>query len=213
MKVSPSIISSRLENLAEQISSCDSAQVDSYHLDVMDGHFVPNLTMGPELVRAIRRCTDRTLEAHLMIDRPDKYYKPFIEAGSDVLLIHQECLVDFQKLRKDIRQEGKDFGIVINPETPLESALPYLEEAKILLIMSVHPGFSGQGFISSAVAKIGEARAYIDRMQLGTQIEVDGGVNYDTGKLCAEAGADILVSGSNIFSGDIRERIDKLSGL
>lgn len=213
MKVSPSIISSKLELLGEEIEKCDIAGADSYHLDVMDGHFVPNLTMGPDLISAVRRRTKKRLESHLMIDRPDRYYKSFIEAGSDILLIHAECLVNFRKLRKDISDYGAEFGIVINPETPLSEVLPLLPESRILLLMSVHPGFSGQKFIAGTVDKIREARSYIDGNGLDTEIEVDGGINDITGKLCADAGADILVSASYIFSGNIHERIGLLKSL
>ena len=213
MKISPSIISSRLEVLGEEIEKCDTAGADSYHLDVMDGHFVPNLTMGPDLISAVRRKTKKRLESHLMIERPDRYYRSFVEAGSDILLIHAECLVNFKKLRKDIADSGAEFGVVINPETPLSEALPLLPESRILLLMSVHPGFSGQKFINSTVDKIREARSYIEKNGLDTEIEVDGGINDKTGKLCADAGADILVSASYIFSGNIQERIGILKNL
>ena len=213
IKVSPSIISCQLENLGKEISACDEADVFSYHLDVMDGHFVPNLTMGPELVKAIRRSTDKPLEAHLMIERPDRYYKNFIDAGSDILLIHQECLVDFRKLISDIKSEGAGFGIVLNPDTPFSKAEKYLEDSDILLIMTVHPGFSGQKFIEYVVPKIEEARKYIDEQGLKTKIELDGGVTDITGRKVIDAGADILVSGSYIFSGNIGERIKTLQNL
>ena len=162
IKVSPSIISCKLESLGKEITACDEAGVFSYHLDVMDGHFVPNLTMGPELVRAIRRSTKKPLEAHLMIERPDRYYKNFIDAGSDLLLVHQECLVDIRKLAADIRSEGAGFGLVVNPDTPFSMAEKFLEDSDILLIMTVHPGFSGQKFIDYVMPKIEEARRYID---------------------------------------------------
>ncbi len=213
MLVSPSIISSKLENLGDQIVECDRAGVFSYHLDVMDGHFVPNLTMGPDLVRAVRRCTKKTIETHLMIERPDKFYKPFIEAGSDILLVHHECLVDLRKLISGIRDENAKFGLVINPETPFEKVRDLIDEAEILLIMSIHPGFSGQKFMDSVLPKIAEAKKYIKDQGLSTKIEIDGGVNDETGKKCADAGADILVSASYIFSGKIGERINKLQVL
>ena len=213
MLVSPSIISSKLENLGEQITECDRAGVFSYHLDVMDGHFVPNLTMGPDLVRAVRRCTKKTIETHLMIERPDKFYKPFIEAGSDILLVHHECLVDIRKLISGIMDENAKFGLVINPETPFEKVRDLIDEAEILLIMSIHPGFSGQKFMDSILPKVAEAKKYIRDQGLNTKIEIDGGVNDETGKKCADAGADILVSATYIFSGKIGERINKLQVL
>ena len=213
MLVSPSIISSKLENLGDQIVECDRAGVFSYHLDVMDGHFVPNLTMGPDLVRAVRRCTKKTIETHLMIERPDKFYKPFIEAGSDILLVHHECLVDLRKLISGIRDENAKFGLVINPETPFEKVRDLIDDAEILLIKSIHPGFSGQKFMDSVLPKIAEAKKYIKDQGLSTKIEIDGGVNDETGKKCADAGADILVSASYIFSGKIGERINKLQVL
>ncbi|MCL5954815.1 MAG: ribulose-phosphate 3-epimerase [Candidatus Thermoplasmatota archaeon] len=213
IKVSPSLISCKLEILGKEIAACDEAGVFSYHIDIMDGHFVPNLTSGPDFVKAINRSTDKPLESHLMIERPDRYYKNFIEAGSDILLVHQECLVDFRKLIADIKAEGAGFGIVINPETPFSKAEKFLEESDILLVMSVHPGFSGQKFIDYAVPKIAEARKFIDEQGLKTKIEVDGGVTDVTGRKALEAGADILVSASYIFSGNIGERIRTLQFL
>ena len=213
IKVSPSLISCKLEALGKEIAACDEAGVFSYHIDIMDGHFVPNLTGGPDLVKAVNRSTKKPLESHLMIERPDRYYKNFIEAGSDILLVHQECLVDFKKLIADIRAEGASFGIVINPETPFSKAEKFLEDSEILLVMSVHPGFSGQKFIDYVVPKISEARKYIDEHGLKTKIEVDGGVTDVTGKKALEAGADILVSASYIFSGNIGERIRTLQSL
>ena len=213
MLVSPSIISSKLENLGDQIAECDRSGVFSYHLDVMDGHFVPNLTMGPDLVRAVKRCTKRTIETHLMIERPDKFYKSFIEAGSDILLVHEECLVDLRRLISGIRDENAKFGLVINPETPFEKIRDLIDEAEILLIMSIHPGFSGQKFMESILPKISEAKKYIMDQGLSTKIEIDGGVNDETGRKCADAGADILVSATYIFSGKIGERINKLQVL
>ena len=213
MKVSPSIISAKLEDLGSEIAKCVEGGATSFHLDVMDGHFVPNLTMGPDLVKAVRRCTDLDLEAHLMLQNPDKYYRKFIDAGASIPLIHLEAPINTGLLIKKIRNEGNRFGIVINPETPLEKALPFLEDASLLLIMSVHPGFSGQKFIEDAVDKIREARSYIDRHKLETSIEVDGGITLDTAKICRDAGADIVVSASYIFSGEVTEKVRLLTRL
>ncbi len=213
MLVSPSIISSKLEVLGTQIKECDKAGAYSYHLDVMDGHFVPNLTMGPDLVSAVRRCTEKRLEAHLMIERPDKYAEKFIKSGSDLLFIHSEVLVDIRSTIKTIRDNGALFGIALNPETPVDRVLKWIEESDTVLIMSVHPGFSGQSFIRDTLPKIREVRKFIDNNNLQTKIEVDGGINAETGKLSAEAGADVLVSASYIFSGNIGERIGALSSI
>ncbi|MCL4340680.1 MAG: ribulose-phosphate 3-epimerase [Candidatus Thermoplasmatota archaeon] len=213
MLVSPSIISSKLEVLGTQIKECDKAGAYSYHLDVMDGHFVPNLTMGPDLVSAVRRCTEERLEAHLMIERPDKYAEKFIKSGSDLLFIHSEVLVDIRSTIKTIRDNGALFGIALNPETPVDRVLKWIEESDTVLIMSVHPGFSGQSFIRDTLPKIREVRKFIDNNNLQTKIEVDGGINAETGKLSAEAGADVLVSASYIFSGNIGERIGALSSI
>ncbi len=213
MKVSPSVISSRLENLASEISKCIDGGAASFHLDVMDGHFVPNLTMGPDLVRAIRRCTDHELEVHLMLQDPGRYYRDFLEAGADLPLIHVESPVNTGVLLRKIIMEGSRYGVVINPETPFEKALPFLDEAALLLVMSVHPGFSGQSFIKDSVYKIREARSYIDEHRLKALIEVDGGINLETAKICRDAGADVVVSASYIFSGNVTERVGLLARL
>ena len=212
MLVSPSIISSDLRILQSQIAECGKYGASSFHLDVMDGHFVPNLTMGPELVKAIRKSTDLTLESHLMIDRPDKYYSKFVEAGSDILLIHYESPVNITGLFGKMRDEGARYGIVINPGTEFKEVSDLLEGSEILLIMSVHPGFSGQKFINVA-DKVSEASEFIKDHGLETKIEVDGGINNETGRIVAQAGADIVVSGSYIFSGNIKERIESLKTL
>jgi ribulose-phosphate 3-epimerase len=213
VKVSPSIISAKLEDLGSEIAKCVEGGATSFHLDVMDGHFVPNLTMGPDLVKAVRRCTDLDLEAHLMLQNPEKYYRKFIDAGASIPLIHVESPINTGLLLKKIRNEGNMFGIVINPETSLEKALPFLEDASLLLIMSVHPGFSGQKFIEDAVDKIREARSYIDGHKLETSIEVDGGITLETAKICRDAGADIVVSASYIFSGEVAEKVRLLTRL
>jgi ribulose-phosphate 3-epimerase len=213
VKVSPSIISAKLEDLGSEIAKCVEGGATSFHLDVMDGHFVPNLTMGPDMVRAVRRCTDLELEVHLMLENPDKYYKKFLEAGANIPLIHVESPINTGLLIKKIRNEGYRFGIVVNPETSLEKAFPFLEDSSILLIMSVHPGFSGQKFIQDAVIKIQEARRYVDGRKLETLIEVDGGITLDTAKICRAAGADIAVSASYIFSGEVKEKVSSLARL
>ncbi len=213
MLVSPSIISADMGNLKDQVARCDSAGSYSLHLDVMDGHFVPNLTIGFDFIKAIRKNTGMKLEAHLMIDRPDRYYRRFMEAGSDTLLIHVESPIVTGELLKSIQGDGGKFGVVVNPETPVERAFPFLENAEILLVMSVHPGFFGQKFIQESLGKLVEARKYVKDHGLKTLLEIDGGINDVTGKMAADAGADILVSGSYIFSGAIEEKIGLLKSL
>ena len=213
MLVSPSVISCKLERLASQIEECDKAGVYSYHLDVMDGHFVPNLTMGPDLISAVRRCTTKRLEVHLMIERPDRYADKFLKAGSDLIFIHAEVLVDLNRTISTIRDSGALFGIAINPGTPLEKVEKWIEKSDTVLLMSVHPGFSGQSFIDSSIQKIEDLRNLIDTKGYSAKIEVDGGINETTAGPSAKAGADILVSASYIFSGNIGERIRFLSGI
>lgn len=212
MLVSPSIISADLRNLEAQIRECVKAGAHSFHLDIMDGHFVPNLTMGPDLVKAIRKSTDITLEAHLMVERPDKYYRSFHDAGADVLLIHYESPLDTSGLIGKMREEGIRYGLVINPGTEFREVSDLLDGAEILLIMTVHPGFSGQKFID-VMDKVSEASRFIKENGLSTKIEIDGGINSDTAPKAVKAGADILVSGSYIFSGNIRERLESLKNL
>lgn len=213
MLVSPSIISADYTNLREQIRQCDEGSPNSYHVDVMDGHFVNNITIGPGFTKAVNECTDKRLECHLMIDRPDKYYEQFLKAGADCLLCHVESPMSIGSLFSSFRKSGVDHGVVINPDTPLEKAIPFLEGASTLLIMTVYPGFSGQSFIPEVLDKVREARNYIDSKSLDTKIEIDGGINDVTGKLASEAGADILVSGSYIFGGPIKERVEILKRL
>lgn len=213
MLVSPSIISSNLLHLSDEIEECQKAGIYSFHIDVMDGHFVPNLTLGPDFVKTMRGFTKTKLESHLMVERPDRYYSVFHDAGSSTILVHLESPVNTGRLIREMEKNSIQYGIVVNPETDLKKAFPFIENAEILLIMSVHPGFSGQSFIESTVGKIVDARRYIDDAGLKTKIEVDGGINDSTGKLVANAGADILVSASYIFSGNIAERISTLNSI
>lgn len=213
MFVAPSIISADLTELREQIKKVDESSPFAYHVDVMDGHFVNNITIGPGFTKAVSSCTDTKIECHLMIDRPDKYYDKFLKAGADCLLCHVESPMSIGNLFNSFRKSGTEFGVVINPETPLEKALPHLEGASTLLIMTVHPGFSGQSFIPEVMDKVRDARKYIDSNALETKIEIDGGINDITGKIARDAGADIIVSGSYLFSGPIKEKMELLNSL
>ncbi len=210
MKVSPSIISSRLEFLHDEISRSVSAGASSFHLDIMDGNFVPNLTMGPDFISAVRRSTDLELDAHMMILNPDKYWKVFSKAGCDLFYFHYETPFNFREARKGIKEEKKSIGIVINPDTPPEKVVDFLPEVDKVLVMSVYPGFSGQKFIPSSTGKIAFLRKYIDENGLSCQIEVDGGIDSFTGAEVKRSGADIIVSASYIYGGKIEERIGEL---
>ncbi|MGP6293372.1 ribulose-phosphate 3-epimerase [Caldiplasma sukawensis] len=210
VKISPSIISCRLETMKEQIEECERGGASSFHLDIMDGHFVPNLTMGQDMIRAIRRCTNLELEAHMMLTNPEKYWDSFQSAGADTLLFHYESFIDARKLHVEVEKKGKKFGIVINPDTSVEKIFDLLHICSTVLVMSVYPGFSGQKFIESSLKKVEILRKYIDQNGLKTQIEIDGGINDKTGKMAVNAGADILVSASFIFNGNIQENIAKL---
>ncbi|MHB1707975.1 MAG: ribulose-phosphate 3-epimerase [Thermoplasmataceae archaeon] len=213
MLVSPSIISAKLYDLQGEIGQCENAGAYSFHLDVMDGHFAPNLTMGPDFVKAVKHCSHIPLETHLMMERPDKYYRSFVEAGSDVLMIHYESPIDLGTLFHKLDQEGIRRGLVVNPETNISEIEDLIPGCHSLLIMSVHPGFSGQKFITDSLRKIKEARKLIDSKAPGTLLEIDGGINLETGKLCAEAGVDVLISASYIFGNDIGKSIGYLKAL
>ncbi len=213
MIISPSLISSRLEKLKEEIEESVNGGAEQFHLDIMDGHFVPNLTMGPDLIRAIRRTTDLPLEAHMMVSDPLFYWKEFSRAGADILLFHYESPAPLIKCFRDVKEAGKKYGIAINPGTPFSLVKDLLNGASMLVIMSVHPGFSGQSFIEGSLNKIREAREFIDENGLEVKIEVDGGINDKTARPAAKEGAHILVSASYIYGGPIAERVRKLKEL
>ncbi|OWP56380.1 MAG: ribulose-phosphate 3-epimerase [Thermoplasmatales archaeon B_DKE] len=213
MRVSPSIISARLYDLQGEIRQCEEAGASSFHLDVMDGHFVPNLTIGPDFVKAVKHCSHIPLETHLMIDRPDKYYMVFVDAGSDVIMVHYETPIDVVSLFRKLDHEGVKRSLVINPETQIREVEDLIPGCSSLLVMSVHPGFSGQKFITDSVGKLKEAREFLNENAPDTLLEIDGGINLETGKLCAEAGADVLISASYIFGNEIAKSITSLRNL
>jgi ribulose-phosphate 3-epimerase len=199
-KIAPSILSADFAVLAAEVERV-RPQADLLHVDVMDGHFVPNLTIGAPVVKSLRPHTDLYLDCHLMIDNPGDLLDDFAKAGADSCTVHVE-LGDPRPLFDRMRAHGMRVGLVFNPETPLDAVLPYLDEIDILLFMSVHPGFGGQSFIPEVLDKVREARRIVDERGLAVELEIDGGINVATAHVAAEAGADILVSGSAIFHAD-----------
>jgi ribulose-phosphate 3-epimerase len=200
VKLAPSILSADFAELADEVDRV-SGEADLLHVDVMDGHFVPNLTIGPPVVKSLRKRTDLYLDCHLMVDNPGDLIEDFADAGADSCTIHIE-LGDPRPLFTRMRELGLRVGLTHNPETPVDAVLPYVEEIDILLFMSVHPGFGGQAFIPSVLDKLAAARKVVDERGLPVELEIDGGINHETAPEAASAGADILVAGSAIFHAD-----------
>jgi len=200
--IAPSILSADFSRLGEEIKAVEDAGADWIHVDVMDGHFVPNITMGPLVVEAISRVTDLPQDVHLMIENPDRYVSDFANAGADLISVQAEACIHLHRTIHMIRNSGARPGVVLNPATPLQTIDWILEDVDFVLIMSVNPGFGGQSFISSSLEKIRQLRETIRNRGLSTLIEVDGGVNANTIKSVSDAGADAFVAGSAIFGSD-----------
>jgi ribulose-phosphate 3-epimerase len=198
-KISPSILSADFSRLGEEVKAVEKAGADSIHVDVMDGHFVPNITVGPLIVETVHRITSLPLDVHLMIQNPDDFLESFIEAGANILTIHVEAVVHLHRTLTEIKKKGALAGISLSPATPLCAVEPALEYADLALVMTVNPGFGGQEFIPSILPKIEQLRRLIDEKGWKLELEVDGGIKIENIGQVAKAGADVFVSGSGLF--------------
>ena len=211
--VSPSILSADFANLERDIKLVENAGADWLHIDVMDGHFVPNITIGIPVVKSLKKVTKLPLDVHLMIETPEIYAERFVKAGADILTFHYEAVKNNEeiiKLIKKIKSLGVKAGISIKPKTNPDVLLPFLSSVDMVLIMTVEPGFGGQKFMPESLEKISKLRSWIDAKQLCALIEVDGGINAETGKQCRQAGVDVLVAGSYVFKNDIGKAVESL---
>ena len=207
IKISPSILSSDFTRLGEEIRAVEEAGADLIHIDVMDGHFVPNITIGPLIVKAAKDITSLPLDVHLMISDPDRYIDDFVKAGADIITVHAETVYHLHRTIQVIKKMGVQAGVALNPATPVEMLNYILTDIDIVMIMSVNPGFGGQQFIPEAISKIEAVRKMIERKGLATEIEVDGGINEKTISRVYQAGANIFVAGSAIFLEDDYKKV------
>ena len=213
IKISPSILSADFSRLGNEIQNLEKAKADLIHIDVMDGHFVPNITIGPEVIRKLRKYTSLPFDVHLMISPVDHFIKNFAEAGADIITIHPEATNDLASSIEKIKSYNKTAGVSLNPETSVSKVLPIINSIDLVLVMSVNPGFGGQKFIKETLEKVKILRKEIDTKKLKTQIEIDGGINFENAKMAKEAGVDILVSGTTIFKengGNLKKNIQLL---
>ena len=213
IKISPSILSADFSRLGSEIKNLENAGADLIHIDVMDGHFVPNITIGPEVVSKLRKYTSLPFDVHLMISPVDNFIRQFAEAGANIITVHPEATKDLLASINKIKSYNKKAGVSLNPKTPIDAVVPVLNEIDLVLIMSVNPGFGGQKFIKNTLEKVKELRKIIDSKKFKTQIEIDGGINFENAKMAKEAGVEILVSGTTIFKeneGDLKKNIELL---
>lgn len=213
VKIAPSILSADFAKLGEEIKDVERGGADYIHVDVMDGHFVPNITIGPLIVEAIRPITNLPLDVHLMIENPDQYIETFAKAGADYITVHVEACRHLHRTIQNIKSHGVKAGVVLNPATPVQSIEHVIDEVDMVLLMSVNPGFGGQKFIPSVLPKIKQVKEMAETRGLSIEIEIDGGVNEETAKQCIDAGATVLVAGSAVYNqADRKAAIERLKG-
>ena len=202
IKLAPSILSADFARLLEDVKKVEDAGCEYLHIDVMDGHFVPNITIGPGVIKSLRKNVNMVFDAHLMIENPDNYIKEFVDAGCDMIVVHQEACKHLHRTIQNIKSFGIKAGVALNPATPIETIKHVLEDVDMVLIMTVNPGFGGQSFIEGMIPKIKELKEIIDSKNLDIDIQVDGGIKPDNVAKVVDAGANIIVAGSAIFNSD-----------
>ena len=213
IKISPSILSADFSKLGEEIRALEKAGADYIHIDVMDGHFVPNITIGPEVIKRLRPITKLIFDVHLMIEPVDNFIKAFAEAGSDIITFHPEATKNLSETIKLVKSFGKKVGVSLKPESPISLITPHIDQIDLILIMSVNPGFGGQKFMPEVLNKMKTLKNIVNEKKLNIDIEIDGGINFNNSKEAKDSGANILVSGSTVFkenNGDLKKNIELL---